>query len=135
MNIVTIYNANDGTSFSSYEDCEEYDAAILDAIAATELLQQKASLYDAIARFWGVGGRFNWTHNLTSDQVYMLHSSHKDTKMVVGRADRSIYRTTKIDQYGKVLVTDIDTDIEKTITVDELSTALRESTHLNNSNI
>lgn len=135
MKIVTIYEADDGTPFASYDDCEEYEIAMRDAIAATELLQQKVSLYNAIARFWEGGSPVNWTPTLTSEQLYMLHSSNKNTKIMVGRTDRSIYRATKIDHHGKILVTDIDTDIEKTISIDELANALRESTHLNNSNI
>ena len=136
MKIVTIYEADDGTPFASYGDCEEYEIAIRDAIAATELLQQKASLYGALARFWEGGSSVQLnSHSLTSEQLYMLHSSNKNTKIMVGRADRSIYRATKIDHRGKIIVTDIDTDIEKTISINELANALRESTHLNNSNI
>lgn len=103
MKTVTMYEADDGKQFSSEAQCLEYEQQCEDARAASEMLQNGATLMAALTR--ANQTRPWWASGLTLEDKVFLMNATKETGIVVRHwqcSDTPCYKVRQIGNYGRV---------------------------------
>lgn len=105
MKTVTMYEAEDGKTFTSEAQCLEYEQQCDDARAANVMLNNGATLMAALTR--ASQTRPWWDDELTPEDRVILTSATKDTGFVVRHwqcSDKPCYTVHQIDCYGRLFL-------------------------------